>query len=137
MGKDYYAVLGVREDASEEEIKRRYRMLAKKFHPDVNPGNEEAEREFKDVVEAYGVLEDQEKREAYDKERKKRRYRADGNKGGGKDAKGRYGEFEKIFGFRSESGQENRVKMNLDGKKRTNPIDVTELFEKYMGIKRQ
>lgn len=64
--RDYYEVLGVGRDASEEEIKKAYRQLAKKYHPDVNPGNKEAEQKFKEASEAYAVLGDKEKRKQYD-----------------------------------------------------------------------
>ena len=65
--KDYYAVLGVKKDASEKEIKQAYRRLARKYHPDVNPGNKQAEEKFKEVSEANEVLADKEKREKYDR----------------------------------------------------------------------
>lgn len=64
--KDYYAVLGVDKTASREEIKRSYRKLAKQYHPDANPGDKRAEERFKELSEAYEVLGDPKKREAYD-----------------------------------------------------------------------
>ena len=64
--RDYYEVLGVAKTASEDEIKSAYRKLAKKYHPDLNPGNAEAEAKFKEVNEAYGVLSDADKRAKYD-----------------------------------------------------------------------
>lgn len=65
--KDYYAILGVKRDAAEKEIRSAYRRLARKYHPDVNPGNKEAEEKFKDISEAYEVLSDKEKRAKYDR----------------------------------------------------------------------
>lgn len=64
--KDYYAILGISKTASADEIKKSYRKLAMKYHPDRNKGNKEAEAKFKDVSEAYAVLSDKEKRRQYD-----------------------------------------------------------------------
>jgi len=64
--RDYYAVLGVEKSASPDEIKRAYRRMAIKYHPDKNPGNKEAEAKFKECAEAYEVLSDPEKRKQYD-----------------------------------------------------------------------
>ena len=64
--RDYYEVLGVSREASEDEIKRAYRKLAFKYHPDRNPGDKEAESKFKEAAEAYDVLRDANKRARYD-----------------------------------------------------------------------
>lgn len=64
--RDYYEVLGVDRSASDEEIKKAYRTLAKKYHPDMNPGDKNAEAKFKEASEAYAVLSDPEKRKQYD-----------------------------------------------------------------------
>lgn len=68
--KDYYEILGVAENASQEEIKKAYRKLAKEHHPDANPDDPAAERKFKDISEAYRVLSDPEQRQKYDRMRK-------------------------------------------------------------------
>lgn len=64
--RDYYEVLGVDKNADDAEIKKAYRVLAKKYHPDINPGDKEAEAKFKEASEAYAVLSDHEKRQKYD-----------------------------------------------------------------------
>ncbi|MFC2032162.1 DnaJ C-terminal domain-containing protein [Chloroflexota bacterium] len=65
-GKDYYDILGVSKNASEQDIKKAYRQLARKYHPDVNPGDKSAEQKFKVINTAYEVLSDKEKRKKYD-----------------------------------------------------------------------
>lgn len=67
MPKDYYATLGVSRTATEKDIKTAYRKLAKKYHPDANPNNPQAEAKFKEINEAYEVLSDQKKRAMYDR----------------------------------------------------------------------
>src|SRR5438552_14431530 len=66
MARDYYDVLGLKRGASQKEIKQAYRKLARKHHPDVNPGDKSAESRFKDLSEAYEVLGDPAKRKKYD-----------------------------------------------------------------------
>src|SRR5947209_3401122 len=65
--RDYYEVLGVGRDASADEIKKAYRKLARKHHPDVNPGDKAAEARFKEAQQAYDILSDAEKRSLYDR----------------------------------------------------------------------
>ena len=64
--RDYYETLGVSKNASESEMKKSFRQLALKYHPDKNPGNQEAEEKFKEAAEAYEILTDSEKRNIYD-----------------------------------------------------------------------
>jgi molecular chaperone DnaJ len=64
--RDYYEVLGVQKNASKDDIKKAYRKLAIQFHPDKNPGNKEAEEKFKEATEAYEIISDDQKRQAYD-----------------------------------------------------------------------
>ena len=67
MAKDYYQTLGVGKGAALADIKRAYRKLARKYHPDLNPGDKSAEAKFKEIQEAYSVLSDPKKREQYDR----------------------------------------------------------------------
>ena len=100
--RDYYEVLGVSKDADAKEIKKAYRKLAMKYHPDKNPGDKAAEEKFKEINEAYEVLSDEEKRSTYD------RFGHDGLNGqagfgggqgfGGFGGSGGFGGFEDIFG---------------------------------------
>ncbi len=64
--RDYYEVLGIEKNADDAEIKKAYRVLAKKYHPDMNPGDETAEKKFKEASEAYAILSDPEKKKQYD-----------------------------------------------------------------------
>ncbi|MFQ5741821.1 MAG: DnaJ domain-containing protein, partial [Acidobacteriota bacterium] len=63
---DYYQVLGLKRGASADEVRKAYRRLARKYHPDVNPGDKSAEEKFKHIQEAYDVLSDSKKRKMYD-----------------------------------------------------------------------
>ncbi len=91
--RDYYDILGVKKSASDEEIKKAYRKLARKHHPDVNPGDSGAEQKFKEASEAYAVLSDKEKRAKYDQ------VGADAFSFGGEPGAGPFGGQGAPFGF--------------------------------------
>ncbi|RLC53587.1 MAG: molecular chaperone DnaJ [Candidatus Cloacimonadota bacterium] len=114
--RDYYEILGVNRNVSEEEIKKSYRRLALKYHPDRNPGDRDAEERFKEAAEAYEVLRDPEKRNIYD------RYGHAGLQGTGfqgfrgfDDIFSSFGDiFEDFFGFGSGSRSRRRARKGAD-----------------------
>lgn len=149
MKKTYYQILELNQAKAitEEEIKKAYRRLSKKYHPDANPGNREAEERFREISEAYAVLGDKEKRKQYDN-RLKQVVKGQGA-GQGKEQQPRrspgndfFGgssmsaNFERFFGFRPQTGNGGREQTGHGGGKKINPLDTTDLFEKYMGIKK-
>src|SRR5690606_12393098 len=111
--KDFYAILGVPSDADAAQIKKAYRRLARKYHPDKNPGDTAAEKKFKDVGEAHSVLSNKEQREEYDAIRQMARGGARftaGGPGGGHPGGG----FEDIFSAFG-GGQGGRVRFSTGG----------------------
>lgn len=139
---EYYRTLGVQPGASQDDLKKAYRALAKKYHPDLHPGDQEAENRFKEVNEAYEVLGDPDKRKEYDaKQQTAQRHQAPNKarsatrtpRGGPVDFSQMQGGFAQFFGFDPATGQvldEEKV----SGQKR-NPLDTTDLFERFMGFK--
>ena len=89
--RDYYEVLGVDRNATPDEIKKAYRKMAIKYHPDKNPGNKEAEEKFKEAAEAYAVLSDPDKKARYDQ------YGHAGVEGAGPDFSGGFGNLNDIL----------------------------------------
>jgi len=96
--KDYYSILGISRNASEKEIKQAFRRLARKHHPDVNPGDATAEEKFKQISEAYEVLSDKEKRKKYDQFGDKWQYADQFAKAGGHGTPFQGFDFNDIFG---------------------------------------
>ncbi len=102
--KDYYKTLGVEKTATEKEIKSSYRKLARKYHPDVNPGDSSAEEKFKEISEAYDVLSDKEKRAKYDRYGQYWEQVGAGGPGGGPGRGGNFGGFQFDFGDMNAQG---------------------------------
>lgn len=112
--KDFYQVLGVSKDASDADIKKAYRKLARRYHPDQNPGDDAAEQRFKDITEANSVLSDPEQREQYDAIRAMgsgARFSAGGAGTGGQGGGG----FEDIFGGLFTPGGRTRTRYTTPG----------------------
>ena len=95
--KDYYRLLGVTRDASDKEIKQAFRKMARKYHPDVNPGDKSAEEKFKQISEAYEVLSDADKRKKYDQFGDQWQYADQFSGGGGSGAKYQNYDFGDMF----------------------------------------
>ncbi len=109
--KDLYDILGVDEDASKEEIKKAYRTLARKHHPDRNPDDPKAEEKFKEIQKAYSILSDEEKRQQYDAQRRFGGGMGGGGRGswgrsagGGPEVRFEQGGFDEAFGGRGGLG---------------------------------
>lgn len=145
--KDYYTILGVERGASEQEIKKAYRKLARKYHPDINPGDKQAEAKFKEINEANDVLSDKEKREKYDRfGRDWQRYQQAGGAGDfdwGSYAGGAGGTadmsdfFEQLFGSgrRATGGASGGFNFRADGQDVEHQVDIT-LEEAFAGTQR-
>ncbi len=135
MAKNFYEVLGVKKDATQDEIKKTYRKLARKWHPDVNPGSKEAEQKFKEISQAYDCLGDEKKRKLYDEfgeeglqtgfdAGKARQYKQWSQfqqqaRSAGGESFGRYHRYEDIFGDVFEFGgaqRGTRSEMPLQGR---------------------
>ncbi|MDA8188731.1 MAG: J domain-containing protein [Dehalococcoidales bacterium] len=118
--RDYYQVLGVSRTADEKEIRQAYRRLARKYHPDVNPGNKEAEARFKEIQRAYDVLSDADKRAKYDKY------------GENWEQIGEHGGFDPRYAGNPFGGQ-GQGGFQYDYRGAPEGVDLGEIFEKFFG----
>lgn len=130
--KDYYKILGVNKNASQEEIKKAYRKLARKYHPDANPGDKNAEEKFKDASEAYEVLGDSEKRKQYDQlgaDWKKYQQTGAGAGGGGFG----FEDFMRQQGFGGGGGQRTYTTFEGDFNDFFGGAGFSDFFESFFG----
>ena len=140
---NYYQILGLQRDVSQEEIKKAYRRIAKQYHPDSNPGNREAEKKFKEASEAYEVLSNEEKRKNYDHKlttewNKPKPTKTAENKTTVQQPFPFFSteeSFEHFFGFCPLDNKTDSGKNRKTSNTKTNPLDTTEMFERYMGIR--
>ncbi len=141
MAQDYYATLGVERTASDADIKKAYRKLARQYHPDINPGDKTAETKFKEINEAYEVLSDADKRAQFD------RFGASGGRGGpqwgggsaGGAGSGDFSDlFEQLFGGAGGAGgagSRGGFRTSASGQDVDQPIDIT-IDEAFSGSQR-
>lgn len=142
--ENYYEILGIKRDASQEEIKKAFRKLAKQYHPDVNGKNCEADEKFRKINEAYNVLNKESSREEYDlkldnaqkgpngfKYNSQKKESSKTNNYQNININDIEKSFENFFGFNPKS----KEKVNKETKK--NPIDTTDIFEKYFRVKKK
>ncbi len=148
--KDYYKILNISMNATDAEIKKAFRTLAKKYHPDRNPDDKEALRKFQEVNEAYEILSKEDSRKKYDNDRanfkgnnKDENNKSSKNSKAKNDNKKYQGKgdsienlnkyFESFFGFNANSNDINKDKL----KKEKNPLDTSKMFESFFNIKKK
>jgi curved DNA-binding protein len=139
--KTYYEILGVGREATKDELKKAFRKLAHQYHPDVNPGNKEAEAKFKMINKAYNTLSDESAKAGYDAKLKGGHIDQEGRGSGKVKPQAGYQpfnfenldrSFEDFFGFNPKT-KASRLKKEP----RRNPVDATDLFEKYFQTKKK
>lgn len=141
--EDYYKILGVSEQATEKEIKGAYRKLAKIYHPDVVKNDAEKTKRMYEIHEAYGCLQDEEKRKEYDEERMKRRagLSTEKKRSKGTDTQQQVdsrrasdkSQFERFFGFQPGKGMETYQDKKGGARKPDGPIKPEEMFAAFFG----
>lgn len=131
--KSYYQILGVAETATESEIKKVFRRLARETHPDTHPGNSAAEARFKEVSEAYETLGDPAKRKRYDAERMKRHMGKGPEKATPKNPFDIGMDFGDIFSDVSQKEKSSEQAKPVR-KEKQNPLNVDDMFSKFMGF---
>lgn len=146
--KNFYEILGVSRTATTDDMKKAYRKLARKYHPDVNPGDKQAEEMFKVVNEAYNTLSDEKLRASYDA-RLDGSKESSGERDSGKGQQGQKGRgsapqggkiniedieksFENFFGFNPKTKD-----VNMKSNKDKNPIDTSDMFEQFFKVKKK
>jgi curved DNA-binding protein len=147
---DYYKILGIEKNASEEEVKKAYRKLARKYHPDLNPNDEASKKKFQQINEANEVLSDPEKRKKYDQygkdwkhaeqfEQARKQQQYGGFRGGGQQFGGGYSEsdfsdfFESMFGGSGRRGQ-GQIKFRGQDIEATLRLDLRDIFETHKQV---
>ena len=134
---NYYEELGLKKEATTNEIKRAYRQLAKKYHPDKNPDDEQATGRFVRIAVAYEILSDEQKRQEYDAQWDGQGRRQSANSRTQATSTAHVnpmnmGEFENFFGFTTKG--DTVVPTNKTGKDvKKNPMDTSQMFEKFFG----
>lgn len=139
--KNLYKILEINENASQAEIKKAYRGLAKKYHPDANINGEDTEEKFKEITEAYDILRDEKYRKEYDEkllnsknsEYKKSQREQSPFKKTSMNKMDIGDEFECFFGFNPKTKEKNK---NFDKKSNKNPMDTTDIFNTFFKSKR-
>ena len=143
--KDYYKILGLTPDADKKAIKKAFRQLAKKYHPDLNPGDAAAAEQFKLINEACQILSDDSKRARYDLDRKQQGQRQAGTNGSGQARPRQQAAGARPFGpdfgkaFSKEAFEKAffaGMQNSADGRqgKKKDPLDTSDMFQRFFGF---